>query len=170
MKKILLIVAATLLVGHRLSGAIVAQVPRGAATPLPSLAEPGISPDGSTIAFVSGGDIWEVPARGGDAHLLVSHPATESRPLFSPDGKRLAFTSTRTGNGDVYVLSLATGETTRLTFDDAAELVTGWSGDSAAVHFQTTSQEVHGVFDVYRVSASGGTAMPAAPVQASGSR
>ena len=54
----------------------------------PSFAEPGISPDGATIAFVSGGDIWAVPARGGDARLLVSHPATESRPLFSPDGKR----------------------------------------------------------------------------------
>jgi hypothetical protein len=39
--------------------------------PLPSFAEPGISPDGSTIAFVSGGDIWEVPTRGGDARLLV---------------------------------------------------------------------------------------------------
>src|SRR5262245_195179 len=96
---------------------------RAAVTPLPSFAEPGISPDGSTIAFVSGGDIWEVPARGGDARLLVSHPATESRPLFSPDGRRLAFTSSRSGGGDVYVLTLATGELTRLTFDDANELV-----------------------------------------------
>ena len=59
------------------------QAPRGAVSPLPSFAEPGISPDGATIAFVSGGDIWEVPAAGGDARLLVSHPATESRPLFS---------------------------------------------------------------------------------------
>src|SRR5205807_3739219 len=124
-----------------------AQAPRGAATPLASFAEPGISPDGATIAFVSGGDIWEVPARGGDAHLLVSHPATESRPLFSPDGKRLAFTSTRTGNGDVYSLTLATGEVSRLTFDDSAELVTGWSADSASICFQTTSLEVSGVFD-----------------------
>ena len=104
-----------------------AQPVRAAVAPLPSFVEPGISPDGSTIAFVSGGDIWEVPARGGDARLLVSHPATESRPLFSPDGKRLAFTSTRTGGGDVYVLTLATGELTRLTFDDANELVSGWS-------------------------------------------
>ena len=77
-----------------------------APAPLPSFGEPGISPDGATIAFVSGGDIWEVPRAGGDARLLVSHPATESRPLYSPDGKRLAFTSTRTGNGDVYVLTL----------------------------------------------------------------
>src|SRR5205807_8323146 len=121
-----------------------AQAPRGAATPLASFAEPGISPDGATIAFVSGGDIWEVPARGGDARLLVSHPATESRPLFSPDGKRLAFTSSRTGNGDVYVLSLANGDITRLTFDDAAELVTGWSPDGKWIYFSSTSHDISG--------------------------
>src|SRR5436190_22640093 len=102
----------------RAATAATAQAPRGAVSPLPSFAEPGISPDGSTIAFVSGGDIWEAPARGGDAHLLVSHPANEQRPLYSPDGSRIAFTSTRTGNGDVYVLALTSGEVTRLTFDD----------------------------------------------------
>ena len=82
----------------------------GAAPPKASFAEPGISPDGATIAFVSGGDIWEVPSRGGEARLLVSHQANELRPMFSPDGSRLAFTSTRTGNGDIYVLTIATGE------------------------------------------------------------
>src|SRR5262245_26187352 len=112
-----------------------AQAPRGVAAPMPSFAEPGISPDGMTIAFVSGGDIWEVPARGGDARLLVSHPSTESRPLYSPDGKRLAFTSTRTGNGDIYVLTLATGDLARLTFDDAAEQASGWSPDGKGVYF-----------------------------------
>src|SRR3954471_9520424 len=100
--------------------------------------EPAISPDHSEIAFVSGGDIWTVPATGGVARLLVSHPATESRPLYSPDGKRLAFTSTRTGSGDIYVLTLATGDLTRLTYDDANELVTGWSGDGKWVYFQST--------------------------------
>jgi Tol biopolymer transport system component/C-terminal processing protease CtpA/Prc len=139
-----------------------AQAPRNATSALPSFAEPGISPDGSTIAFVSGGDIWEVPARGGDARLLVSHPATESRPLFSPDGTRLAFTSTRTGNGDVYTLTLATGDVTRLTFDDANELVSGWSGDSQAVLFQSNSHEISGMLDVYRVGVDGGTPMPVA--------
>ena len=59
-----------------------------------------------------------VSANGGDAHLLVSNPATESRPLYSPDGKRLAFVSTRTGNGDIYVLNLAGSELKRITFDD----------------------------------------------------
>jgi tricorn protease len=130
--------------------------------PLPSFGEPGISPDGATIAFVSGGDIWEVPSRGGDARLLVSHAATESRPLYSPDGKRLAFTSSRTGAGDVYVLTLATGDLARLTFDDAAELVTGWSPDSTWLYFSSNSHEISGVFDVYRVRADGGTPMPVA--------
>jgi tricorn protease len=141
---------------------LAAQAPRGAVSPLPSFGEPGISPDGSTIAFVSGGDIWEVPSRGGDARLLVSHPATESRPLLAPDGKRLAFTSTRTGNGDVYLLTLASGEVTRLTFDDANELVTGWSADGKWIYFSSTSHDISGMQDVYRVSAEGGTPMPVA--------
>ena len=140
-----------------------AQQPAGSvANALPSFAEPGISPDGSTFAFVSGGDIWEVPARGGDARLLVSHPATESRPLFSPDGKRLAFSSSRTGAGDVYVLSLTTGDLARLTFDDAAELVTGWSPDGKYIYFSSNSHEISGMFDVYRVAADGGTPMAVA--------
>src|SRR5437588_11317125 len=95
----------------------------------PYFTDPALSPDGSEIAFVSAGDIWTVPASGGDARLLVSHAASESRPLYSPDGSRLAFVSNRTGNGDIYVLSLASGELTRLTFDDAAETLDGWSRD-----------------------------------------
>src|SRR5712692_10556122 len=140
--------------------ALAAQAQRQA--PAPSFAEPGISPDGSTIAFVSGGDIWEVPSRGGDARLLVSHPATESRPMYSPDGARLAFTSTRTGNGDVYVLTLATGAVARLTFDDASELVNGWSRDGKWIYFSTGSHDRSSMSDVYRVSAEGGTPMPVA--------
>jgi len=126
----------------------------------PSFAEPGISPDGATIAFASGGDIWEVPSRGGDARLLVSHPATESRPIYSPDGTRLAFTSTRTGNGDVYVLTLGSGELNRLTFDDANELVNGWSADGKFIYFSSGSHDLGSMTDVYRVSAFGGTPMP----------
>src|ERR1044072_9319429 len=68
--------------------------------PRPYFYEPSISPDRKEIAFVSGGDIWTVPSGGGEARLLVSHSATESRPLYSPDGRRMAFVSTRTGNGD----------------------------------------------------------------------
>jgi Tol biopolymer transport system component len=75
----------------------------------PSLATPALSPDGREIAFASGGDIWTVPAAGGEARLLIVDPAEESRPLYSHDGTRLAFQSTRTGSNDIYVLTLSTG-------------------------------------------------------------
>ena len=106
---------------------------------LPSLSQPSLSPDGHEIAFVSGGDIWSVPAEGGEAHLLVSNPATESRPLWSPDGARLAFVSTRTGNGDIYVLTLATGQLTRITYADAAEDLDAWSADGRWLYFTSNS-------------------------------
>ena len=89
--------------------------------PRPYFYEPAISPDRAEIAFVSGGDIWTVPSAGGEARLLVSHPANESRPLYSADGRRLAFVSNRSGGGDLYVLTFETGELRRLTFDDTFE-------------------------------------------------
>lgn len=148
-----------LLLAAPASGAAQQAVP-ASPTPLPSLAEPGISPDGAEIAFASGGDIWTVPAAGGQARLLVSHPATESRPLFSPDGRYLAFVSTRTGNGDVYVLSLDGGELRRLTFDDGLDQLDGWGPDSRWIYFSSTSRDIAGMNDVFRVALEGGTPMP----------
>lgn len=122
--------------------------------------DPGISPDGTEIAFVSGGDIWTVPAGGGAAHLLISHPATESRPVYSPDGKQLAFVSTRTGGGDIYLFTFATGEVRRITFDDAPEVLNGWSRDGRWLYFSTASHDISGQNDIYRISVEGGTPMP----------
>ena len=125
----------------------------------PALSEPSPSPDHREIAFVSGGDIWTVPYAGGEARLLVSHSATESRPLYSPDGTQLAFVSNRTGNGDVYVLTLATGDTRRVTWDDVNDQLDGWSRDGKWIYFSSTSHDIAGMSDVYRVRASGGTPM-----------
>ena len=126
----------------------------------PALFEPSLSPDGKTVVFVSGGDIWSAPSSGGTAHLLVAHPATESRPLFSPDGKSLAFISTRTGNGDIYVLDLAGGKTRRLTFDDARDQLDAWSRDGKWIYFSSNSRAGDtGANDIYRVAAAGGTPM-----------
>lgn len=127
-----------------------------------SLAEPSLSPDGSEIAFVSGGDIWTVPSHGGSARLLVSNEANESRPLYSPDGTRLAFVSTRTGNGDVYVLTLATGQLRRITFDDQPEQLDAWSRDGAWLYFSSSRDDISGMSDEYRVHSDGGTPMPVA--------
>ena len=88
-------------------------------------------------------------------------PRNESRPLFSPDGTQLAFVSTRTGGGDIYVLTLATGDVRRLTFDDGLEQLDGWSRDGKWLYFFSTSRDISGgMNDVYRVRADGGTPMP----------
>jgi tricorn protease len=130
--------------------------------PLASFAEPSLSPDASEIAFVSGGDVWTVPAGGGEARLLVSHTATESRPIYSPDGRWLAFVSTRTGGGDIYVLSFDGGELRRITFDDQNDQLDGWSRDGRWLYFSSTSRDIAGMNDVFRVSTEGGTPMPVA--------
>jgi tricorn protease len=125
----------------------------------PYFTEPAVSPDGSEIAFVSGGDVWTAPAAGGEAHLLVSNPANESRPLYSPDGRRLAFISTRTGNGDIYVLTLDTGDLKRLTFDDSNDQLDAWSADGRWLYFTSSSRDISGMNDIFRVSVDGGTPM-----------
>ncbi len=126
--------------------------------PLASFAEPSISPDRAEIAFVSGGDIWTAPVNGGEARLLVSHPATEARPLYSPDGKRLVFVSERTGNGDIYLLTFATGELKRLTFSDASDRLDAWSRDGKWIYFTSNAYDIR-MNDVWRISTEGGTPM-----------
>ena len=130
------------------------------AEPRPYFTEPSLSPDRKEIAFVSGGDIWTVPATGGVASLLVSHSANEARPLYSPDGRQLAFISSRTGNGDIYLLTLASGDLKRLTFDDGLDQLDGWSRDGRWIYFSSTSRDIGGLNDLYRVSVNGGTPLP----------
>src|ERR1700733_13562832 len=127
---------------------------------IPYLTQPAVCPTRPEIAFVSGGHIGVVAAKGGEAHLLVSHPADDSRPLYSPDGTKLAFISTRTGGGDIYVLTLPTGDLKRLTFDDGEEQLDAWSRDGKWIYFSTGSHDVGRKNDIYRVSAEGGTPMP----------
>jgi dipeptidyl aminopeptidase/acylaminoacyl peptidase len=76
--------------------------------------EPALSPDGATVAYVRtvtngqtgkrNADIWAVPADGSAApKMLVGGDASETTPLFAPDGKRLAFVSTRAGAPQLFV-------------------------------------------------------------------
>ncbi len=126
-------------------------------SPKPSFATPALSPDGKEIAFASGGDIWTAPASGGDAHLLISDPADESRPLYSPDGARLAFQSTRTGANDIYVLTFATGRLQRITYTDAPVSLDAWSRDGQWLYFTSSATDVAGQGDILRVRSTGGT-------------
>ncbi len=123
----------------------------------PSLSEPALSPDGATVAFISGGAVWTAPAGGGEARILVSDQATDSHPLFSPDGTRLAFTSTKAGQANIYVLTLATGALRRLTFADVSETLNGWSYDGKWIYFSSPVNDIARQNDIFRVSLDGGT-------------
>ncbi|MGZ7042369.1 MAG: S41 family peptidase, partial [Thermoanaerobaculia bacterium] len=78
------------------------------------LRQPSIN--GNRIAFVYGGDIWVVDARGGDARRLTSDDGVEYFPKFSPDGKQIAFTAEYSGTKQVYVINSDGGTPRQLTF------------------------------------------------------
>jgi tricorn protease len=122
-----------------------------------NFAEPSLAPNRSELYFSSGGDIWRAPLAGGEASLLISHPADDSRPLPSPNGKWLAFQSSRTGSGDIYLLDLETSALRRLTFDGSPEVINAWSADSNFLYFHSTSRDISGMNDIYRVAVAGGT-------------
>jgi tricorn protease len=109
------------------------------------------------MAFISGGNIWTVPAHGGVARLLISHSATESRPHYTPDGRCLAFQSNRSGGTNIFVLAFATVEIKRITFNDGADNLSAWSAHGKWLYFHASYQDARGMNDVFRVNTEGGT-------------
>jgi tricorn protease len=99
------------------------------------LRNPSISRD--QIAFVFAGDLWIVGREGGDARRLTTGTGTETTPLFSPDGKLIAFTADYDGNADVYLVEASGGVPRRLTYHPGVDLVTGWTPDGTAVLFRS---------------------------------
>jgi tricorn protease len=85
----------------------------------------------NSLVFTAEGDLWQVGIHGGVAQRLTAHPAEESRPAFSPDGRTIAFSAAYEGPTEVYTLSLDDSVPVRHTYDGAAALVVGWtpSGD-----------------------------------------
>ena len=74
-----------------------------------------ISPDGKTVVFSYKGDLYTVPSTGGNALQITSNSAFDSDPLWTPDGKRIVFTSWREDSRDIYVTSPEGGVPKRLT-------------------------------------------------------
>ncbi len=120
---------------------------------------PAPSPDGTQIAFSWQGDIWIAPIAGGAAQRLTIHPAYDFAPLWSPDGKKIAFTSDRHGNDDVFVLHLDTGAVQRLTYFSGRDRAYGWTPDGKAVLFESRRDaEPFGAdFATYLAPLEGGT-------------
>jgi dipeptidyl aminopeptidase/acylaminoacyl peptidase len=107
---------------------------------LKRLADPQLAPDGSQVAYAltevdlpgqsRNAELWLAPVAGGEPRRLTSNPASDTRPRFSPDGRTLAFLSTRDGSPQVWQLDLRGGEARKLT-----SLATGvdafeWLGES----------------------------------------
>ena len=88
-----------------------------------------LSPDGTTIAFTYKGDIYTVPSTGGRATQITTNPAFDTTPVWSPDGKQIAFASDRMGSLDVFVVAKEGGVPQRLTTHSGSEKPVAYKDD-----------------------------------------
>ena len=122
-----------------------------------------ISPDGTQIAFSYKGDIYTVSTNGGRASQITTHPAHDTRPMWSPDGQKIAFASDRLGGMDIYIVDKEGGVPTRLTTHSGNETPLAFK-DNEHILFQANilpsvddMQFPSSQFpQVYEVSTSGG--------------
>jgi dipeptidyl aminopeptidase/acylaminoacyl peptidase len=110
-----------------------------------SIANPVIAPDGSQIVFTRGfvdakkdqnaSTLWVVDAKGERLRQLTEGTFRDTAPAFSPDGKRIAFLSNRSGSTQIHVMWLDTRETAQLTRLDVDPSAPIWSPDSSTIAF-----------------------------------
>ncbi|MBG88949.1 MAG: hypothetical protein CMO80_18890 [Verrucomicrobiales bacterium] len=93
------------------------------------VSSPAVSPDGSAIAFAWNGDIWVVSSKGGTARQLTQHPSDDRYPSFSPNGKYIAFSSTRSGTRQIHWLPTAGGRPHQITYHTEGFRLEGWHPD-----------------------------------------
>ncbi|WP_339627595.1 S41 family peptidase [uncultured Maribacter sp.] len=125
---------------------------------------PSISPDGKTIAFTYKGNLFSVLADGGVAKQLTFHSAHDYAPVWSKNGNKIAFTSNRYGNFDVYVMDAQGGPANRLTYHSNDETPFSFSADDTSVLFGATRLDAfaHRQYptstqpELYSVSVNGG--------------
>ncbi|MFN2532143.1 MAG: S41 family peptidase [Pyrinomonadaceae bacterium] len=107
------------------------------------------------IVFSYLGDLWTADDNGQNVQRLTVNRARDVYGRFSPDGKWIAFSSDRTGNMDVYIISATGGTPKQLTFHSADDTVLGWSSDSRAILFSSNRGDDF-MPQLYLVNADGG--------------
>ena len=123
-----------------------------------------ISPDGSEIVFCYKGDIYKVSAQGGTAVQLTTQASYEANPVWSPDGKQIAFASDRNGNFDLFIMPADGGAARRLTYHSASEIPSTFTPDGKYVLFSASIQDpatsalfpTSAMTELYRVPVEGG--------------
>ncbi len=109
------------------------------------------------IVFAYAGSLWSVNRRGGVAERLTAGARQDSRPVFSPNGKLLAFTGDDRGNLDVYVMPAKGGPAQRLTWHPGPDLAMGWTRDGKQVLFSSTRYSIDPLYtQLFTVPITGG--------------
>jgi len=126
---------------------------------------PTISPDGKTVVFSYKGDLWKVSTNGGTATAITQNDAYDFKPVWSPDGKTIAFASDRYGNFDIFTISANGGVPKRLTYYSGREVPNSFTPDGSKILFKATIEDPEQnvsfprsyLSELYEVSVNGGT-------------
>ncbi len=103
-----------------------------------------LAPDGRHIVVSTHGEIFTVPASGGDLVQITDNPSRDKEPVYSPDGKQIAFISDRSGREEIYLTaSDGSGDARRITDLDTLKQGIVWSPDSKSLAFTTTDSKLY---------------------------